>query len=45
MYWSHYDAAATIALINGAGFAVASSWEVPDPMGHGAHRFVLAQAF
>ncbi len=44
MYWSHYDADATVDLISGAGLVVESTWEVPDPMGHGAHRFVLAQA-
>ena len=33
-----------MTLISGAGLAVASSWDVADPMGHGAHRFVLAQA-
>ena len=41
MYWSHYDAATTMTLLNRTGFEVIRSWDVPDPMGHGSHRFVL----
>ena len=44
MYWSHFDAATTTTFLVAAGFAVISSWEIPDPMGHGSHRFVLARA-
>jgi hypothetical protein len=44
MYWSHFDAETTLALIAGAGFRIEDSWEIPDPMAHGTHRFVLAQA-
>jgi SAM-dependent methyltransferase len=44
MYWSHYDAETTLGLVGGAGFDVADSWDVPDPMDHGTHRFVLARA-
>jgi len=44
MYWSHFDAETTIAIITGAGWRVDASWPVPDPMGHGTHRFVLARA-
>ena len=44
MYWSHFDAETTIAIIAGAGWRVHTSWQVPDPMRHGAHRFVLARA-
>ena len=44
MYWSHYDAPTTMGLLEEVGFEVVSSWDVPDPMGHGSHRFVLAQS-
>lgn len=44
MYWSHFDAETTTAIITGAGWRVDTSWQVPDPMGHGTHRFVLARA-
>lgn len=43
MYWSHYDAATTMQLIAEAGFSAAEAWDVPDPMAHGSHRFVLAE--
>jgi cyclopropane fatty-acyl-phospholipid synthase-like methyltransferase len=44
MYWSHFDAETTLGLVTGAGFRIENSWEIPDPMEHGSHRFVLAQA-
>jgi hypothetical protein len=44
MYWSHFDEATTTTFLVAAGFEVGSSWEIPDPMGHGSHRFVLARA-
>jgi ubiquinone/menaquinone biosynthesis C-methylase UbiE len=44
MYWSHFDVETTLGLIAGSGFRIEASWDVPDPMGHGSHRFVLAQA-
>ena len=44
MYWSHFDVDTTLELMAGSGFRIESSWDVPDPMGHGSHRFVLAQA-
>jgi SAM-dependent methyltransferase len=45
MYWSHFDAETSLALVTGAGFRVEDSWEIPDPMEEqGSHRFVLAQA-
>ena len=44
MYWSHFDAETTIAVIIGAGLGVDVSWQVPDPMGHSTHHFVLARA-
>jgi cyclopropane fatty-acyl-phospholipid synthase-like methyltransferase len=45
MYWSHFDAETTLALVSGARFRVEDSWEIRDPMEEqGSHRFVLAQA-
>lgn len=44
MYWSHFDAETTLALVTGAGFRTEATWEIPDPMDHGSHHFVLAQA-
>jgi len=44
MYWSHFDAPSTLALMEDAGLRPELRWEVIDPMGHGSHSFVLAQA-
>jgi SAM-dependent methyltransferase len=44
MYWSHFDAETTVGLVKASGLGVVDVWEIPDPMGHGGHRFVLAQA-
>ena len=43
MYWSHYDAATSLDMLRACGLSVAWGRDVPDPMGHGAHRFVLAR--
>jgi ubiquinone/menaquinone biosynthesis C-methylase UbiE len=43
MYWSHFDAEKSLALLEESGFRIEDSWEIPDPMEHGTHRFVLAQ--
>lgn len=44
MFWSHFDADTTVGLAERSGLGVVEAWEIPDPMGHGSHRFVLAQA-
>jgi hypothetical protein len=42
MFWSHYDAATNLELLNSAGLVAERSEEVPDPNGHGSHQFILA---
>lgn len=42
MFWSHYDAATNVRLIEAAGLVVIENERVPDPNGHGSHQFVLA---
>ena len=43
MYWSHFDGAANVAMIERAGFEVLGDEEAPDPLGDGSHLFVLAR--
>lgn len=43
MFWSHFDAATNLGLLGTAGFEIVWSREVPDPMAHGAHLFVMAR--
>ena len=43
MYWSHFGADVNVALVRDAGLHVEWTREVPDPMSHGAHLFVLAE--
>lgn len=43
MFWSHYDRDTNVALIRETGLAVLWDRDVPDPMGHGGHVFVLAR--
>ncbi len=43
MYWSHFDAATNLALLDTCGFDVVFDRFVPDPMGHSGHLFVLAR--
>jgi SAM-dependent methyltransferase len=43
MYWSHYDADTSLALLYDRGLHVAWWRDVRDPMDHGRHRFVLAR--
>ena len=43
MYWSHFDGAANVAMIERAGFDVLGDEEVSDPLGDGSHLFVLAR--
>lgn len=42
MYWSHFDADTNLALLRDTGFTIESSTEVPDPMAHASHQFVMA---
>jgi SAM-dependent methyltransferase len=42
MYWSHFDADTNVRLLEHAGFGVEWARQVPDPMGHASHLFVLA---
>jgi ubiquinone/menaquinone biosynthesis C-methylase UbiE len=41
MYWSHYDAETSLALLSDAGLKVEWSEILTDPMGHGEHLFAL----
>jgi SAM-dependent methyltransferase len=41
MYWSHYDAETSLALLAGTGLDLEWRELVPDPMGHGEHLFAL----
>ena len=41
MFWSHFDAETNLALLRDAGFTIESSTEVPDPMAHASHQFVM----
>jgi len=41
MYWSHYDAATSLSLVEAAGLALVSHRWVAE--GSGGHLFVLAQ--
>lgn len=43
MYWSHFDAPTNRGLIRDAGLEIVSDREIPDPMGHRGHLFVLAR--
>jgi SAM-dependent methyltransferase len=43
MFWSHYDADTNLHLLQQAGFGIEWSREVPDPMEHASHQFVLAR--
>jgi ubiquinone/menaquinone biosynthesis C-methylase UbiE len=42
MYWSHYDAATNLELLDHAHLDVVADHRVPDPMGHRGHLFALA---
>jgi ubiquinone/menaquinone biosynthesis C-methylase UbiE len=41
MYWSHYDAATNLDLLDAAGFTIDHHELVEDPMDHGRHLFAL----
>jgi SAM-dependent methyltransferase len=41
MYWSHYDAATNLDLLEAAGFVIEQRQIVEDPMDHGQHLFVI----
>ena len=43
MYWSHFDATTNLELIRAAGLEIVRDREIPDPMGHRGHLFVLAR--
>jgi SAM-dependent methyltransferase len=43
MYWSHFDGATNLELIRAAGLDIVDHREIPDPMGHSGHLFVLAR--
>jgi SAM-dependent methyltransferase len=43
MFWSHFDAETNVGLVGDAGLAVLDARDVPDPMDHGGHTFVLAR--
>jgi ubiquinone/menaquinone biosynthesis C-methylase UbiE len=42
MYWSHYDAATNLELLDDAQLDVISDHRVADPMGHRGHLFAVA---
>jgi len=44
MLWSHYDADESARMVAAAGFQIVSSAVEPDPLGAGAHLFLLCQA-
>jgi ubiquinone/menaquinone biosynthesis C-methylase UbiE len=43
MYWSHFDGATNLELMRDAGLEIVNDQEIPDPMGHRGHLFVLAR--
>jgi ubiquinone/menaquinone biosynthesis C-methylase UbiE len=43
MYWSHFDAATNLALLDATGFDVLDDRFIADPMGHSGHLFVRAR--
>ena len=42
MYWSHYDAATNLELLDDAHLDVIADQRIADPMGHRGHLFALA---